>query len=742
MRICLVTSELAPFSGWGVGTATAELARALSGAGQEVHILTDAAPALSPAAVSSVLSATLHILDHTAGDAALDHHPCQATRRPYAVHRQLRELHARLRFDAIHFNDFYADGCFALQSRRVLGEFAGAVLAVHLHSAITLLRRVNGQIEADLEAVAVEHLEVQAIRAADLLISPSQAMFARLGEVIGDLGLADRAVIPYAFDAGRSFGVSAGSVLPAPGQPAEVLFFGRLEWRKGAQLLAAASQMLLESGLDFRLRFVGPDTDTAPDRGSVRRWILSRTAPRVRDRFTFEENKPRSELVPLIRAAAACVVPSLWENFPNVCLEAMALGRPVIAADCGGIPEIIEHDKNGYLFRAGDSDSLAQVLRSVLTHQPSAEQVAAAAPARVRDLCDPAVAAKRTIDAIGSARERTTRTGSLSASRPASRDRVAATVPFYNLSAFLPETVDSLRAQTRPPDEIIIVDDGSTEAEAPALLDRYEREGIRIVRKPNGGLASARNAGFAATDARWVLPLDADDTLHPTFIERTLRAAASSPSPTVITAFMKCYAETSESPVIGFVPFSADPSLLPVLNTASSAIALLDRRAVLDAGGYDESFFAFEDWDLWCSLLARGARFEILPEFLIFNRIRPGSMLRSLSTDQYHRLRARLLTKHAGLSPDPTLTLRMMLAESMHYQHLLNAERLRTRHSAPQLDIAVAVRQTVLTTPRYRMADRLNESLKRLGIQPLLKNILGTGGDSPPPDPTAPRSPR
>src|SRR5262245_36926008 len=185
MRICLVSSELAPFHGWGVGTAVAELARALLAAGHQVHLLVDDLPGVRQRGKAEFPGVTLHILGQSAGEPAPAHGPCLSTRRPLAIYRQLKQLHATHRFEYIGFNDFYADAYFTVQAKRTIGEFEEACLGIVLHSAIFLLREINSQAEYDLEIGAITHMEQAAMRGCDLLIAPCRAMVERLAKFDG-----------------------------------------------------------------------------------------------------------------------------------------------------------------------------------------------------------------------------------------------------------------------------------------------------------------------------------------------------------------------------------------------------------------------------------------------------------------------------------------------------------------------------------------------------------------------------
>ncbi|MCC6661327.1 MAG: glycosyltransferase [Phycisphaerales bacterium] len=658
MRICLVSTELAPLSGWGVGAYTAQAARALAGAGHDVHVLTEGTPAVlaemsRPAAERALPGLALHAVER-GGEAALPHVPCRATRGPMGIYLTLRRLHAEFGFEYIEAADIYGAGYFIAKGRSTRGEFAGAVIGVRLHSPIFALREVNRQEGLNLNVGMVEHLEVEAIRGADVVLSPSRAMLDFVRGRTGDLG-ERAAVVPYPFDFDWLDSLGPRPAPPHSDATPEVLFYGRLEYRKGIQVLIDAVQRLLARGVRLRVRVVGVDTPTAPGGRSMREWLGEQVGARRRAAIVFEDNRARGELGPLIAGASVVCVPSLWDNFPNVCLEAMACGRVVVATRRGGIPEIIEDGVSGLLCDPGSGASLASVLDRALGDGSLRTALERGAPERVRALCDPAAIARLTVTEIERRRD-----GNPARAAPSGTPGplVSVIIPFYNLSEYLPDAAGSVLRQTHVNTETIIVDDGSTEPGAAGALAEIEREwsgrggGLRVIRQANRGLSAARNAGVAAARGRWVVPLDADDLLDPRFIESALAAVSRDPGLVLVTSWMSCFEGSPREPTMAFVPVGFDRDLLHVANVASSCTALLDREALLTAGGYDESLPAFEDWDVYCAMAERGGRGAVIPEFLIHNRIRPGSMLRSLTPAERRGLHERVRAKHPGLPLD------------------------------------------------------------------------------------------
>src|SRR5262249_10136906 len=105
---------------------------------------------------------------------------------------------------------------------------------------------------------------------------------------------------------------------------------------------------------------------------------------------------------------------------------------------------------------------------------------------------------------------------------------VSAVIPAHDARAFIATAIDSVHAQTHPVDEIVVVDDRSSDGTADLVATRYG-PAVRLVRGSVGGAAAARNAGWRAARSEWIAFLDADDEWVPTKIEAALGALARHP---------------------------------------------------------------------------------------------------------------------------------------------------------------------------------------------------------------------
>ena len=236
---------------------------------------------------------------------------------------------------------------------------------------------------------------------------------------------------------------------------------------------------------------------------------------------------------------------------------------------------------------------------------------------------------------------------------------IAVVIPFFNDTGTLEETIASVRVQDVPA-QIVVVDDGSRDPAALALLERLDGKGIKVIRQANAGPAAARTTGVrAASSADYVLPLDADDALAPGALRR-LRAVLDQ-HPEVVAAWGSvrhfgalAYAQRSRAWL--------DPWQVSYQNHLPLS-ALYRREAVLAAGGWQLEG-GYEDWDLWMTLAERGWRGVGIPEITGYYRVHAGRRLASSSrrhAERYARLRARHARlfaerrRHRRASPAPRL---------------------------------------------------------------------------------------
>jgi glycosyltransferase involved in cell wall biosynthesis len=196
---------------------------------------------------------------------------------------------------------------------------------------------------------------------------------------------------------------------PAPSggrRPPTVLYVGKVAPLKGAADLAEAIPRILRRVPDARVVLAGSDhPGTRLD--STRAEILATLrAAGAASRVTFLAPMARSDLVRVYQAADVCVLPTLWDNFPNTCLEAMACGVPVVATAVGGLPEIIRDGDDGVLVPPHDPARIADATVGLLLDGARRRVMGEAARRRILTAYTMGTIASQTAEVYEDARRR------------------------------------------------------------------------------------------------------------------------------------------------------------------------------------------------------------------------------------------------------------------------------------------------------------------------------------------------
>lgn len=171
-----------------------------------------------------------------------------------------------------------------------------------------------------------------------------------------------------------------------------ILFIGSFTERKGAHLIGEIAPEILAQNPDLRIALAGRDK---PYGDSTMFDFIQNRAGKERNRIVHLGELPHNQLYSLIPEAEAVVLPSLIDNLPNSCLEAMALGAVVIGTRGASFEQLIEDGENGYLIGPGDAHALAEAVRRALSlNAGERSRIAHAAEARMKELAPERVVPK------------------------------------------------------------------------------------------------------------------------------------------------------------------------------------------------------------------------------------------------------------------------------------------------------------------------------------------------------------
>lgn len=224
--------------------------------------------------------------------------------------------------------------------------------------------------------------------------------------------------------------------------------------------------------------------------------------------------------------------------------------------------------------------------------------------------------------------------------------QVSVIIPCYNYARLLPEAVESVLHQTFQDFEIIIVNDGSTDDTAEVaqklMREHSAKHRIRLVDQANSGQpAAARNAGIKLAIGQYILPLDADDKIAATFLEKTVKVLSTEPGTDVVYTHIKHFGSIDTVYATG----AFDRAVMARDNVIPYC-SLYRRKVWEKAGGY--KLMGYEDWDFWLTLLELGCKGKQIPEPLFCYR-KHGSGMLNQDNAKREKLVATMVLNHPGL---------------------------------------------------------------------------------------------
>lgn len=401
MNHLIISREYPPsaYPQGGIGTYVVHVARLLAERGETVHVIGEqwkGAPLDRDVQGEGRLIVHRVPLDRplpNVADPSLDQQildamgksefPAQAF--SWQVARLAELLVDQTDIDCIEAQDFEAPLYHFLLRRALgLGPRRQPPCFVHLHSPMQFICHHNDWDIGRRGHLTMKRLEDYVVLASDAALCPSRYLGR---QVERHYGLAEGSIARIAYPRGDTPLLER---TPDTWEHGVIAYFGRMEPRKGVfEWLDAAMSVARERpGLRFEL--IGSDSPLTGGGGqSVREALAQRIPPDLASSITLLDAMTRPRLFERLANARLAVVPSRWENFPNTCVEAMVTGLPVLASPEGGMAEMLEDGRTGWLARSVTPADLADALRRALdTPADTKAQMGQAAADAIRQLCD------------------------------------------------------------------------------------------------------------------------------------------------------------------------------------------------------------------------------------------------------------------------------------------------------------------------------------------------------------------
>lgn len=205
---------------------------------------------------------------------------------------------------------------------------------------------------------------------------------------------------------------------------------------------------------------------------------------------------------------------------------------------------------------------------------------------------------------------------------------VSIIVPCFNQAEYLEDCLESAYNQTKPAHEIIVINDGSTDNSL-EIAERYMfkefpliESPVKVISQTNKGLPSARNTGIMAATGTYILPLDADDMLMETAIEK-IAFTISQTNADIVAPSFKEFGKSDRTVIVQ--PFTMNDMMQ---NNRMGYFSAVRRSALVEVGGYSpRMIYGWEDYHLWFDLLARNKTCVLIQEPLVRYRVKEKSMI-------------------------------------------------------------------------------------------------------------------
>jgi glycosyltransferase involved in cell wall biosynthesis len=537
--------------------------------------------------------------------------------------------------DIIEAQDYLGIAYYLLQFKHLLYKDVKDIpVIITLHSPAFLYLEYNRVPVYRFPDYHTCEMEKEAIKMADWLISPTEFLIEAVQPYV-DISGKNKVVIrnPYIVPSHKSSHAVERN---------KIIYYGKLSPQKGSFELLSYFKKLWDNGFTHPLHVIGgTDIVFHPEQLTMGQIAQRKYEKYINNGLLLLHGKIKpSAIENELHSAHVIVVPSIVDNLPYVVIEAMALGKVVLASVQGGQREMIDQGINGFLFDhtiAGDFEEKLQLVLSL-----SNEKIAAignAAKEKVAAMYAPAVISSQKLPLLNNIIQ----TNHLASTYPflyqnkfkqvtCNGDLLSVVIPYYNMGKYIMECVQSVKASTYSTIEILIINDGSTDPESLAVLKQLEQiSGIKVYNKPNEGLADTRNYGALKATGDWLAFLDADDMISPDYYEKALTVLKQYPNVFFVGSFVQYFGDTTRK----WATFTPQPPYTLVHNPVNSSGLVYKKAAFIEGGQNDKTVdYGLEDYESVVHLLSKGYNGVVLPECLFQYRVRGDSMIRKITREK------------------------------------------------------------------------------------------------------------
>jgi len=552
--------------------------------------------------------------------------------------------------DVLESQEYLGIAYYLLQKKHLgYPELAEVPMVVTLHAPTFLYFDFNQVPLYKHPNFWTGEMERFCIRAADVRISPSsylvEAIRSRME--IGDLNIQ---VLSNPFEAPYLDHQVPDYV------PNEIIFYGKLIPQKGCIELLQYFSELWDEGMGIPLRFIGGGHHLFHPLNMDLGEYLKKKYKKYADKglLLLEGEITPLELSSKLSQAHIIIIPSIVDNLPYTLLETMALGKVVLASAQGGQSEVIKHGFNGFLFDHREKGSFKKSLNEILAlSRETILETGSNAKSTIRDHFSHSHILTRKVKLL-STKSEPGRNEHFPLIRPirqsqtipfiSTQDHLSVVIPYYNMGAFLPEAIASIKASDFKSIQIIIVNDGSNDPQSLSVLQEFEKDAqIEIIHRKNEGLAAARNTGALNATGDFLSFLDPDDTIAPAYYQRGIQLLKKKANISFVGCWAQYFGESNDI----WPTFNPEPPYVLLHNCLNTSALIYKKCHFLDSGLNDvRMIYGMEDYESMISMLEKGYRGVSFPETWWNYRIRKNSMAQSFTLNSKLYLYKLIAEKH------------------------------------------------------------------------------------------------
>jgi len=531
-------------------------------------------------------------------------------------------------FDAIHFHEWLGLPYYSLLAKKQGLAFQDTTLLVGAHGPMRWSRIGDESLTARAEDLVIDFLERRSVELADVVVSPSRYLL----EWMRDDGWM---LPPNSF---VEHNILEGLNLSRDRQDdsiQELVFFGRLDRRKGLPFFCDVLDRLVKT-CQFSIAFLG--SESAIDGKRSVEYLRARAAAWNREPAYLTSLGRKEALEYLSGAGRLAVMPSQLDNSPCTVQECIQEGIPFLASDRGGIQELVDPDDRDRVTAPLRLGSFAARLEAAIHFGHGAARPAQSLRMSRDNWIQWHAAVPLSEDDPGDG----------SVNRGAEAPLVSICIAHYQRPALLGQMLESLRGQTYPRLEVIVVDDGSagdeTETYLSGLKEEFARRGWQLLCQENAGPGIARDRAARAARGSYFLFADDDDAFMPHAVETFVKVAIHTCADALTCVLMEFEGQSIparlEDAIRPLIPLGAALAPGLICPEFGGTAYMVKRDCYFAIGGFPRERDIDEDWEFLLSVVARGYNLQAIPEPLVWYRAQPAS--RSRADNRFVRNRSRI----------------------------------------------------------------------------------------------------